>query len=104
MSKLAGKDDQYNLSPYEIDKCKKDTIAFDGDICVTNASHFCLNLKGEERRDGKNKILEYNIQLHAQNGSAFDNWINLNNLSCDKRFVNIIKNGRGIIELKKFNG
>ena len=28
----------------------------------------------------------------------------LNNLSCDKRIVNIIKNGKGIIELKAFNG
>ena len=25
-------------------------------------------------------------------------------MSCDKRIVNIIKNGRGIIELKVFNG
>ena len=31
-------------------------------------------------------------------------WIVLNNLSCDKRIINIIKNGKGIIELKAFNG
>ena len=28
----------------------------------------------------------------------------LNNLPCDKRYVNIIENGEGIIEIKVFNG
>ena len=28
----------------------------------------------------------------------------LNNLPCDKRIVNIMKNGKSIIELKVFNG
>ena len=83
---------------------KKDTIAFDGDDCVSKALDFCLKLKGEERKDNKNKILEYNLRLHAHNGSGFDTWIVLNNLPCDKRIVNIIKNGKGIIELKVFNG
>ena len=35
--------------------------------------------------------MEYNLQLNAQNGSGFDTWIVLNNLSCDKRIVNSIK-------------
>ena len=52
----------------------------------------------------KNKIVEYNLQMHAHNGSRFDTWIVLNNLPCDKHIVNIIKNGKGIIELKVFNG
>ena len=41
MSKLAGK---YNreLTPYELEKCKKDTIAFYIDNCVTNALDFCI--------------------------------------------------------------
>ena len=78
LSKLAGK---YNrdLTPYELEKCKKDTIAFDGDNCVTNALDFCLKLKGEKRKI-KNEIVEYNLQLHAHNGSGFDTWIILNNL------------------------
>ena len=83
---------------------KKDTIASDGDICVEKALDFCLKLKGEEYKDRKGKVLEYNVQLHAHNGSGFDTWIVLNNLSCDKRIVNIIKNGKGITELKVFNG
>ena len=102
LSKLAGR---YNrdLTPDELKKCRKDTIAFDGDDCFSKALDFCLKLKGEERKV-KNKIVEYNLQLHAHNGSGFDTWIVLNNLRCDKHIVNIIKNAKGIIELKVFNG
>ena len=103
LSKLAGR---YNrdLTKDEREKCKKDTIAFDGDNCVEKDLDFCSKLKGEEFRDEKGKILEYNLQLDAHNGSGCDTWIVLNNLPCDKRIVNIIKNGKGIIEVKVFNG
>ena len=49
LSKIAGR---YNrdLTPYEMDKCKKDTIVFDGDNCVGNVLGFCLKLKGEEKK------------------------------------------------------
>ena len=52
LSKLAGR---YNrdLTHDERQKCKKNTIAFDGDNCLENASEFCLKLKGEERKDKK---------------------------------------------------
>ena len=102
LSKLAGR---YNrdLTHDEREKCRKDFIAFDGDDCVEKVLDFCLKLK-EEYKDKKGKVLEYNLQLHAHNGCGFDTWIVLNNLSCDKRIVNIIKNGKGIIELKVFNG
>ena len=43
--------------------------------------------------------------MHAHNGSSFHTWIILNNLPCDKQiFGDIIKNGKGIIEMKIFNG
>ena len=104
LSKLSGRNNRYLIS-YEIDKCKKDTIVFDGDNCVCNALDFCSKLKVEERRTSlNNKIVEYNLQLHAHNGSGFDTWIIFNNLPCDKHIVAIIKNGKGIIELKVFNG
>ena len=83
---------------------KKDTIAFDGDNCVEKALDFCLKLKGDEYKDKKGKVLEYNLQLVAHNGSGFDTWIVLRNLPCDKRIVDRIKNGKDIIELKVFNG
>ena len=103
LSKLAGKYNQ-DLTPNELEKCRKDTIAFDGDNCVEKALDFCLKLKGEELKFN-NKIIEYNLQLHAHNGSGFDSWIILNNLPCDKHIVgNIIKNGKGIISMKIFNG
>ena len=42
--------------------------------------------------------------MHAHNGSGFDAWVVLNIFPCDKHIVDIIKNGKGIIELKLFNG
>ena len=101
-SKIAGR---YERDPTkeELQKSIKYTIAFAGDNCINNALHFCLKLKGDERKV-KNKIVEYNLQMHAHNGSGFDTWIVLNNLPCDKHIVDIIKNGKGIIELKVFIG
>ena len=103
LSKLAGR---YNrdLTPSKLEKCREDTIAFEGNDCVEKALDFCLKLKGEEYKDKKGKVLEFNLQLYAHNGSGFDIWIVLNNLTCDKRIVDVIKNGKGIIELKVFNG
>ena len=71
LSKLSGR---YNrdLNPNELEKCRKDTIAFDGDDCVEKALDFCLKLKGEEYKNKKGKVLEYNLQLHAHNESGFD--------------------------------
>ena len=78
---------------------------FDGDICVEKALDFCLKLKGEERKTVNNKVAEYNLQLHAHNGSGFDTWIILNTIPCDKHIVgDIRKNGKGVISLKIFNG
>ena len=103
LSKIAGRYNRYQ-TPQELDKCRKDTIAFDGVDCINNALDYCLKLKGEERMV-KNKIVEYNLQLHAHNGSGFDTWIIINNLRCDKHIVgDIVKNGKGIIEMKIFNG
>ena len=52
LSKLAG---SYNRDSThdEIQKCKKDTIAVDGDNCVEKALDFCLKLKREEQKDKK---------------------------------------------------
>ena len=102
LSKIAGR---YERDPTQeqLQKSIQDTIAFSGDDCINNALDFCLKLKGDERVV-KNKIVEYNLQLHAHNGSGFDTWIILDNLPCDKHIVNIIKNGKSIIELKAFNG
>ena len=104
LSKLAGRYYR-DLNPSELDKCRKVTIVFDGNDCIEEALDFCLKLKREERRTSlNNKIVEYNLQMHAHNGSGFDTRIILNNLPCDRHVVgDIIKNGKGIIELKVFN-
>ena len=50
-----------------------------------------------------NERVEFNLQLHAHNGSGFDTSIILDNLPFDKHIVDIIKNGKGIISKKVFN-
>ena len=102
LSKIAGR---YERDPTfeELQKSINDTIAFAGENCIDNALDYCLKLKGDEVKL-KNKIVGYNLQMHAHNGSAFDTWILLNNLRCAKQIVDIIKNGKGIISLKVFNG
>ena len=102
LSKIAGR---YERDPTqdELQKSKKDSIAFDGDNCVEKVLDFCLKLKGEEFKI-RNKVVEKNLQLHAHNGSGFDTWIILNNLPCDKNIVDIIKNGKSIISSRVFNG
>ena len=52
LSKLAGLYDR-NLTPDEVDKCKKGTFLFDGDKCISIALAFCLKLKGEPRKTKK---------------------------------------------------
>ena len=50
LSKLAGKYDCDILTPYQIGKCKKDTLVFDGDNCVSKALDSLLKFDGEELR------------------------------------------------------
>ena len=102
LSKIAGR---YEKDPTfeELQKSIKDTIAFSGDDCINNALDYLLKLKEDERKVN-NKIVEYNLQMHAHNGSGFDTWIILNNLPCDKHIVDIFKIGKGIISLKIING
>ena len=101
LSKIAGRYSR-DPTPEELQKSIDDTIAFSGDNCINNALDYLLKFKGEERKVN-NKIVEFNLQLHAHNGSGFDTWIKLNNLPCDRHIVgDIIKNGKGIIEMKIF--
>ena len=101
LSKLARRNDR-DLAPCGIEKCTKDTLVFVGDKCVSNALDFLLKFKGEERKLF-NKIVEYNFQLHAHNGSGFDTWIILNILPCDKYIVDTTKNRKGIVSMRVFN-
>ena len=51
---------------------------------------YTIKLKNEARKV-KNKVLEYERQMHAHNGSGFETGIILNNLTCERRIVNSIK-------------
>ena len=88
-SKIAGR---YERDPTfeELQKSIKDTTVFSGEECINNALDYLLKLKGEERKV-KNKIVEYNLQMHAHNGSGFDTWIILNDLPCDKHILILLK-------------
>ena len=103
LSKISGR---YERDPTkeELENSTIDCISFAGSNCIEKSLDFLLRFKGGERKVN-NKVLEYNLQLHAHNGSSFDTWINLNNLPCDKHIVgDIVKNGKGIVSLKGFNG
>ena len=56
LKKLAGR---YNrdLTPYEMENCKKDILAFDGDTCVSNAFDFLIKLKENHVKLKKLKLL-----------------------------------------------
>ena len=73
ISKIAGR---YERDPTqeELKKSINDTFSFEGDNCIGDVLDFLKKFKGEERKI-KNKIVEYNLQLHAHNGSGFDTWI-----------------------------
>ena len=102
LSKLAGRYDR-DPTKNELEKSLQDTVAFAGDKCISNVLDYCLKLKGEDCKNN-NKVVEYNLQMHAHNGSGFITRIVLNNLDGDKSIVNVIKNGKGIIEMKVFEG
>ena len=89
LSKLSGRYIR-GVTPCEKEKCKKDTIPFDGEKYVGNALDFCLQLEREQRKH-KKKIAECILQLHARNGSGFDTWKILNIIPCCKHIVDLNK-------------
>ena len=88
---------------WHLKNIKKDTIKFDEENCITKMLDYILKLECEPKKV-KNKVLEHEIQMHADNGSGFDTCIILKNLSCDRRIVDLIRTGKGLISLKVFNG
>ena len=66
LSKIAGRYIRV-LTPYEIEKCEKDILVFDGDNCVVNAFYIFLKFKGEPRKTINKIIVEYDLQIHAHN-------------------------------------
>ena len=90
-------------TPYELIKCKEETFVFDEENCNTKVVDFSFKLEGQERKVCK-KVVEKNFQLHAHNGSGYNIWQIWSILPCDKHIVDDIRNGKGKILLKLFNG
>ena len=92
-----------DLTQDELDKCRKDTLVSVGDKCTSKALDYLLKFKRKKRKVNK-KSGEHVLQIHAMNSSGFDTWIILNNFPCDRRVININKNGKDIVSLRVFNG
>ena len=102
LSKISGKF-RRDISEQEYQKCLNDCVVFKGTDCINEMLDHVLSFKGEPKKV-KNKIVEYNLYLIAHNGSGFDSYVVLNNLPQWRSVVKPIKNGKGIVSLKIFNG
>ena len=62
-----------------------------------------VTLKGEHKKS-ENKKFEYELHLMAHIGSASDTYIASNNFPTWRGIVIVVKNGKGIISSKIFDG
>ena len=102
LSKLSGKYHRH-ISEQEYQKSLNDCVVSKGTDCINEMLDHVLSFKGEPKKV-KNKIVEYDLYLIAHNGSGFDSYVVLNNLPQWRSVVKPIKNGAGIVSLKRFNG
>ena len=102
LSKISGKYHR-DISEQDYQKCLNDCVVFKGTDCNNEMLDHVLSFKGEPK-NVKNKIVENNLHLIAHNGIGFDSYVVLNNLPQWRSVVKLIKNGRGIVSLKIFNG
>ena len=102
LSKIVGKYHR-DISEQEYQKCLNDCVVFKGTGCINEMLDHVLSFKGEPEKV-KYKIVEYNLYLIAHNGSGFDSYVVLNNLPWWRSVVKLIKNGKGFVSLKVFNG
>ena len=95
------------LTEEEIEKSLNDVKIFEGEDCITKMFKKLQDLKGEPKKiekNGKEITLEYEKKVIAHNGSGFDSWITLDNLLEWCRITSMIKTGKGIINMKIYNG
>ena len=102
LSNISGKYHR-DISEQEYQKCLNDCVVFKGTNFVNEMLDLVLSFIGGPKKI-KNKIVEYNLYLIPHNGSGFDGYVVLNNLPQWRSVVKPIKNGRGIVSLKIFNG
>ena len=102
LSKISGKHHR-DMSEKEYQNCLKDCFVFKGTDFINEMLDHVLSFKGEPK-PVKIKIVESNLFLIAHNGSGFDSYVVLKSLTQWRSVVKLIKNGAGIVSLKKFNG
>ena len=83
-------------------KCLNDFVVFNGTKCTNEVLVHVLQIKGEPK-DLIIKLLNI-IYILAHNGSGFDSYIVLNNLTQWRTNLSLMKNGSGIVSPKIFNG
>ena len=98
LGKIANK---YNreLTNGDYQKCKKDTIVFEGTECISKMSEWLVTPKGEPKKV-EIKIVDCELQLIAENGSASVTYVVSNSSSNWDSLINILKNGKGIVSSK----
>ena len=79
MSNFSGKYHR-GLSEQENQKCLNDFVVSKRTVCINEMLDHDLSFKGEVKKI-KTKIVESNLYLIAHNGSGFDSYVVLNNLS-----------------------
>ena len=99
LSKISGK--HYPaISEKQNQKSLNDYVDFMVTDCINEMLDHVLSFKGEPKIV-KKKVFEYNLFLMAHNGSGFHSHVVLNSLSQRRSAVSLMKNGAGIISLKK---
>ena len=96
-----------DLTKEEIQKYLDDMRIFDGEDCIEKMFKKLRDVKGEPKKiekNGKEIIVEYELKMIAHNGSGLDSWIILDNLPEWARITSMIKTGKGIINMKIYNG
>ena len=104
INKLSKISSTYNrdISEKENQKCLNGCVVCKGTDCITEMLGNVLSFKGAAKRF-KIKIVEKNLYMVAHNGSGFDSYVVLNNLPPWRYVFNLIKNGTGIVPVKRFN-
>ena len=102
LSKISGKYHR-DITEKDYQKCLIDCVVFKGTDCFKEKLDNVLLFRGEAKNIN-NKIVKYDLNLIAHNGSGFDSYVVLNNLPQWRSLVKLIKNGAGIMSLNIFNG
>ena len=102
LKKIPGKN-RGHITDREYETCRNYCFVFKGTDSVNETLDYVSRIKGEAKRVN-NKIVKFILYLFAHKGSGFDSYVVLINLPQRRTDVSLIKNGSGIVFLRKLNG